>query len=435
LNVMIYVLYEILLHISLLILLPYFLFKMLFLGKYREGAWERLGLFGKDRLRAVSSGTVVWVHAVSVGEAKAAMPILKALKRLKPETRVLFSTVTATGNAVAEKDGRGLIDALIYMPFDMTWTISCVVKRVRPKAFVTMEKEVWPNLFRVMRKKAIPVIVANGAISDRSFKRYGLFGFFFKGVFGMVSAYCGQTPHDCERATALGVKEGNARVLGNVKFDITAPEGKASLDSLKASIGVDRTKRIIVAGSTHAGEEGLILTAFKRIRADLKDTRLVLAPRHPERFNDAFEKAVSFGFKVHRRSSGPLMEGADVALLDTMGELMSAYSFADIAIIGGTFVEGIGGHNLLEPAYYGVPVLYGPFLGVYKPMADLLEKGGGGARTPDAEALYDALKSLLTDDALRRRSGRFAEEVVRENRGASVRAAKVIEGFLKAHGR
>ncbi|MBI5826677.1 MAG: 3-deoxy-D-manno-octulosonic acid transferase [Deltaproteobacteria bacterium] len=425
---MTYLLYDILLHLSIIILLPYFVFKMFWVRKYREGIAERFGFIKGEKLGALGGSPVVWVHAVSVGETKAALPVLKLLKERRPGVRIVFSTVTQTGNRTAEKEGAGLIDALIYFPLDLSWVVKRVVSRLKPKVCVIVEKEVWPNLLRRLKGLDVPVVVINGTISERSFRRFLAFKFFFREVFGMVSLFSARTAEDRERAAAVGVKEDRAVATGNIKFDLKPPSADPSyLDSLKSSIGIDLRDRTIVAGSTHAGEEEIIIRVFSSLVDEFKGLKLIIAPRHPERFQEVEAIIKKSGAPYARRSRGG---AAPIVLLDTVGELMNVYSFAAVAFVGGSLVDGIGGHNLLEPAYFGVPVVYGSRLSAYLGMAEMLEAAGGGIRVGDEASFKAALKRLLSDDRFRASAGASARRVVEANRGAAVRTVAIIERFL-----
>ena len=426
---MAYFLYNLILHISALLLLPYFILKMLFARKYREGIPERFGFLNKRKLRNLRKGKVVWVHAVSVGETKAVLPVLRALKRGRPDVRILFSTVTATGNRTAAQEGKGLIDALIYFPLDLPWSIGRVAALVRPALFITVEKEIWPNAFRTMRKLGAPVVVANGTISERSAGRFRAFSFLFKKVFGDVSLFLARTAEDMEKAVAVGVPAENVELTGNLKFDLSPSiMDRQFVKNLKEVLGVRAGESLIVAGSTHPGEEEIVLSSYRALSGRMKGLRLIIAPRHPERFNDVESVIRKTGIPYARRSRGG---GAQIILLDSIGELMTVYSLSDISIVGGSLLPGVGGHNLLEPAYFGKPVIYGAHLTTYLGMAELLEKKGGGIRVRDEVELTEALQSLLSNEVLKKRTGALARGVVEENRGAAQRTTEAIEGLLR----
>lgn len=398
--------------------------------KYREGIPERFGLLDKGKLERLKGGPVVWVHAVSVGETNAVVPLLKSFKEKHPEAKVLFSTVTRTGNRVAASQGKGLVDALIYFPLDISWVVRRVVKMVGPCAFIVVEKEVWPNIFRTLNRSSIPIIVVNGTISDKSFKRFMRLKFFFRDVFGQISYFCARTDEDLVKAVKAGVREGSAEAVGNIKFDLKAPAASTeALESLKEALSIGPKDKVIVAGSTHRGEEEVILNAFKGLLKEIPGVRLILAPRHPERFGEVESIIKKSSLSCVRRTSGA-GACADVVLLDTVGELLTVYSFATAAIVGGSLVEGIGGHNLLEPAYFSKPVIYGGYLTTYLAMAEMLEAAGAGVRVNGESELAGALKKILTDNGLRERSGASARKVVEENRGAIKRTVEIIERFL-----
>ena len=437
-----YILYDILLHLSLLLLIPYFLFKMLFVGKYRKGILERFGFIDKEKIKNLTPNSelqapnrTIWFHAVSVGETKAVLPLLKRFKERWPDVKVIFSTVTNTGNTVAMREGAQWMDSLIYFPLDFYWVVSRVVERLGPDAFVVVEKEIWPNILRVFKKNKTPVLVINGVISDRSFKRYSFFEFFFRRIFGNISYFLSQTEQDRSRAVALGVEPARCLVAGNIKFDITPAEWPdEERGAFISGLNIKDSDKIIVAGSTHAGEEEIILDTFKRLKQEFPGLRLIIAPRHPERFKDV-EKLISEKcLSVIRRSTVSSASNLqpptsyDVILLDTIGELCNIYSLATAAFVGGTLVD-TGGHNLMEPAFYRKPVVYGPYLRGYLEMAEMLEKAGGGIRVNNGEGLFIKLRDLLNDKISRENTGMAAYGIVESNRGATEKCLKVLESL------
>lgn len=426
---MAYFLYNIVIHLSIIILLPYFFVKMLSAGKYREGVPERFGFVDRAKLKGLKGGRTLWVHAVSVGETKAVLPVVRLLKRRRPGLKVVFSTVTATGNRTAAQEGKGLIDALIYFPLDLPWAIGRVARTVRPAVFIAVEKEIWPNAFRTMNSLGAPIVMVNGTMSERSARRYARYSFLFRHVFSFVSLFLARTEGDLAKAVSAGVAAERCVVTGNLKFDLSPALMDSQFASkLREAIGAAPGTRMITAGSTHPGEEEMILEAFRILAAEFEGLRLVIAPRHPERFSEVEGLIKKSGLSYGRRSKGA---PGSVVLLDSIGELMTVYSFSDLAVVGGSLVPGIGGHNLLEPAYFGKPVVYGGHLTTYKGMAELLEEEGGGVRVGNKEELVEALRSLLTDELLMKRTGANAKRVVEENRGASERTAVAIERLLR----
>lgn len=433
-----YVLYDILLHITVVALSPYFLFKMVTARKYMEGIRERFGFFDAGKLDTLKGGPVIWVHAVSVGETKAVIPVLKLLRERHPGLKVLFSTVTATGNRTAASDGKGLLDSLIYFPFDISWVIRRVLRQTGPSVFITVEKELWPNLFRHLKASSVPVIVANGTISERSSGRYSRLSFMFRPLFESISFFLARTRDDLERAVSCGVSRDRAAFCGNLKFDLKASVvDPARIASLKSSLGITDTDTVIVAGSTHQGEEEIVLRAYSEC-ASSGALKLIIAPRHPERFAEVEALLKKRSLRYSKRSigmggggegGGTGKDTGSVVLLDTVGELMTVYSFSTVALVCGSLVPGIGGHNLLEPAYFSKPVVYGTHLTTYLGMAEMLEAAGGGVRAADGE-LGAVLKRLLGDATSRKTMGANAKRVVEENRGAAARTVEVIERFL-----
>ncbi len=432
---MIYTLYDIILHISVIVLLPYFVVKMLSEGKYRTGTPERFAIYKEEKLRALEGGDVVWFHAVSVGETKAVLPLLKLFKERHPEKRVVFSTVTPTANRVAKNEEPMLIDALIYFPLDLSWVVKRAVERLKPSLFIVVEKEVWPNVIHTLHQRGVPIVVVNGTVSERSFGRYKKLGFFFGDIFSSITRFCARTEEDRERAISLGVPPERAIVTGNLKFDIEEVKLKdTDAKTMREELGIGEEDPVIVAGSTHAGEEEILLDVFKRLKEHFPDLKLILAPRHPERFDEVETLLRASGVRFKRRTdSERLREKADVVLLDTIGELTLLYSLSTVAFVGGSLVEDVGGHNLLEPAVFSKPVIYGAHLKSYLYMAELLEKEGGGMRVEDKEALFSALCSLLADRDRCHSMGIAARRVVDKNRGATKKTLDIIEELLQTH--
>lgn len=412
--------------------LPYFLFKMVVKGKYRQGIKERFGLIDDVKINALKNGKVVWFHAVSVGETKAVLPLVKLLKSENPHIKILFSTTTPTGNKVAKKEGALFIDALIYFPLDLPSVMKRVIRLVDPTALIIVEKEIWPNAVRIFHNLSRPVIVVNGTISDKSFNRYKFFGFLFSKVFRSIDYFCARTESDGKKALRLGVEESKIFVPGNLKFD-SSPAGSdiSKGEALLKALSITKEDKVLVAGSTHEGEEEIILNVFKRLKNDFKNLKLIIAPRHPERFNDVEDLIKKKNFNMTRRSSASRDgEAPDVIMLDTMGELSWVYSMSTLSFIGGT-LKDIGGHNLLEPAYFGKPVLYGPYLKSYLYMAQMLEEAHASLRVIGEDDLYRKMKNLLEDQGLCAKMGKNASTVVESNRGVTRRTLDIIERILK----
>ncbi len=429
-----YLIYNIAIHIALIVLLPYYIFRMATSGKYREGLVERLGSIG-SKADVLGAGKRVWVHAVSVGEARAAMPLLRRIKEERPDIRIIFSTVTPTGQHVAKKEGDGLIELLLFLPLDFSWAIKAVLDKVRPDLFVIVEKEYWPNLIKMLDCRGVPVAVVNGTMSEGSFKSFKRFKFFAGDLFKRLSLFSARTELDARKARELGVPSQNIFTTGNMKFDMEATEDidDKALD-LAHTFGFGAGDIIFVAGSTHPGEEEILLKAFKRFRKKSHNLRLLIAPRHPERFNEVASIIEKSGLECVRRtrcSHGGCSEVAPVALLDTLGELFTAYALANIAFVGGSLVQGVGGHNLLEPAYFAAPVFYGPYISSCEEMASLIESADAGCRLPNAEALHAELELLLNDPTKRIRLGANGKALLEGLRGTTDKTFNMLMELIK----
>jgi 3-deoxy-D-manno-octulosonic-acid transferase len=408
---LLYLAYTLLLAAGLTLSVPFYLWKERGTGRYRRTFRERMGNL-PDEIRP-GPGPSVWVHAVSVGEVLAARPLVAALKQRLPGHRVVVSTTTLTGNAVAR---RGLgVDGLFFAPLDFPSAVRRVLDRVAPRLVVLVETELWPNLIHEARRRGARVALVNGRISPRSYPRYRLLRPLFRPVLAEVDAFLMQGESHAERVRAMGAPPDRVRVTGNLKFDaLEAPHASESLARVLS--GADGVP-LWVAGSTMAGEEEAVLAAFRSARAQAP-LRLVLAPRHPERFEEASAKALAAGFACVRRSAldGP-WRGGDVLILDTMGELAQAYGYATLVFVGGSLVPS-GGHNVLEAAVAEKAILVGPHMENFQEIADQFRAEAAFVQVGSEAELASAARELLGDDARRAELGRRARALVDRNRGA-----------------
>lgn len=383
--------------------------------------WLREKLGGIDIEQAGRHDATVWVHAVSVGEVIAAVPFLKAVKDRHPGLRVILSTVTDTGQAVARERVSAFAE-IVYLPFDLPFILNRLLRHIRPDALISVETEIWPNLFRVFRRSGIPVLVMNGRISDGSYRGYLKVRFFMRRVLGLVDALAMQERIYADRAIELGADPAKVLVTGNFKFDIRQPATvPAWAGGLKGPA--------ILCGSTHEGEEEIFLGSYALLRQEFPGLTLIIAPRHPGRFDRAEDLVRSRGFHCLRRSglTGGVPAGS-VVLLDTVGELAALYGACDIAVIGGSFVRH-GGHNPLEPAVWGKPILCGPHMENFPLVLDFYREGG--ARHTDRERLSSDLRSLLMSPEERRLMGEKAMRICGEKAGAVGRCVGILEDHLK----
>ncbi|MDD5255790.1 MAG: 3-deoxy-D-manno-octulosonic acid transferase [Candidatus Omnitrophica bacterium] len=395
--------------------------------KLHRGFVMRLGFLKKSVSTETAAARPVWIHAVSVGEAMVARRFLEEFRPKLPGKRFVFSTVTATGNAIA-KGMAEREDTVIYAPLDLSLIVEKAVSRIKPGLFICVETEIWPNLIACLRRKGIPVAVINARISDASFGGYRLFKFLFGRTFASLSLACAQTDLDRRRLAQLGVPEERIVVTGNMKFDFAARANPAASQILTASA----QELLWVCGSTHPGEEEVLTRVYKNVSARFPQLKLLIAPRHPERTPLVSQLLARHGFNPRRISQ--LTQGEvrlagsnEVYILDTVGELFSYYRQAAFVFIGGSLVKH-GGQNLLEPASLAKPVIFGPHMFNFRRIAELFLQNNAALMIRDAEDLEQKVTLLLTDIALREKLGQRAQKVMRENQGATKEtAARITE--------
>lgn len=414
------VLYSLALLLVLLIGAPYWLFRMAVSGKYREGLGERLG-FGARRLE--SGDPAIWVHAVSVGEVLAASRFIEELAT-RSGCRVVVSTTTRTGQQLARQ--RFGADRVFYFPLDFAFAVRVRLRVLRPRLVVLVESEFWPRMLAECRRAGVPVAVVNARISDRSWPRYHRLRFLWRKLLGGFAVVLAQSETDAARLRALGAS--NARVGGNLKYDIRVARPAKVTEALRANLPPGA--KVIVCGSTLAGEEGLLAGALP------SDAFMVIAPRHPERFDAAAAALVARGAPVVRRSQWMTASGSALAplkagtvfLLDSIGELASVYSLATVAVVGGgMFVPG--GHNPLEPAQFGVPVVMGPHYENFRGIVDAL-RAENAVAIVEPTALPQTLHSVLTDEPAAQAMGARARAVFEREAGATARAVEAVLAAL-----
>jgi 3-deoxy-D-manno-octulosonic-acid transferase len=396
-----YVLYNVLLTIVFAFAAPLLPFIWLLGPRYRDGLAQRFACYGKTLTSGLHDP--IWIHAASVGEVRAAGALVRALKTEAPERSIVISTFTATGNRVARQ--AGVADKVIFFPLDFSWIARRAVKRIGPSLLLFLETEIWPNLVRQAYRRGIPTILLSGRLSGKALSRYKLARPFFRHVLAQYSALGMQSPQDAERMLELGAPEKKVSVVGSLKF---AADGVVSG---RAAICSTPDRQIFVAGSSHRGEELVLLRALQLARAGTPGLMMVLAPRHPERFSEV-EKLLresSFSFERKTRLQPDQYFQKDVLLLDTVGELTEFFNAADVAFIGGSLVE-VGGHNILEPARCRKPVLFGPYMENFKTIAEGMKRNGGAIEVHDAEDLARVLAELLRDPQARQQMGQSAAD-------------------------
>ncbi|MCA1564985.1 MAG: 3-deoxy-D-manno-octulosonic acid transferase [Acidobacteria bacterium] len=434
-----YLLYSLLLTFAIFALLPLFLLDALRHGKYVAGLRERLG----DAPEVKRDGReIVWLHCVSVGETQAARPLVRALLERFPSHALVVSTTTLTGQRLAREVFRDDAAAVFYFPFDWAWSVRRSLRKLRPSLVLIMETELWPRFLRECQRRGVPVALVNGRISEKSFKGYRRLGGFIKRVVGALTLAVMQTEADAERIRALGLAPERTRVSGNIKFDADTGTGEQAVTiELRERFAFDDTRPLIVAASTHAPEEAITLDAFQKTCAALGGhgrPRLLIAPRHPERFNEIAALLEASGLRWARRSSPPRESdrACDVVLLDSIGELRGVYPLAALVFVGGS-IAPTGGHNVLEPAAAARCIVTGAHTFNFSSiMRDFLERDAlvqlPALTEADAPAaLAQIFRELLNTDERRQRTGERARAALEESRGATDATIKLLVPLLE----
>ncbi len=430
-----YFIYSLLLTIAFIIMMPRFVLDALRHGKYIAGIRERLGnLPATPR----DGQPLIWMHCVSVGEAEAGRPLIHALTNRFPAHRIVVSTTTLTGQAFARSAFQHQAAAVFYFPFDWAWTVRRALRALNPSAVLIMETEIWPRLLRECQRHEIPVALVNGRISEKSFRGYRRLGAFIRRAVNDLALALMQADADAERLRQLGFEK-EIRVTGNLKFDSAEVGTDQTLtEEFRKRFGLNGSARLIVAASTHEPEERVILEAFKIASAAQRGrVRLLIAPRHPERFSDVAELLRESGLAWVQRSDSSRQEdqNCQVILLDTIGELRSVYPLADIVFVGGSIATK-GGHNVIEPAAAGACVIVGPhtknFAAITKSFieSDGLIQLPNGTTEETSKILASVFNELLLDEEKRKQIAERGVSVCRQNRGATDRTVEMLAGIL-----
>ncbi|BBA32931.1 three-deoxy-D-manno-octulosonic-acid transferase domain protein [Methylocaldum marinum] len=390
---------------------------------YNRRWLERLAVYPSD-----PEPGVIWFHAVSVGEAEAAFPLIQAIKERFSGRTILVTATTPTGSARI-RQVLGETARHVYLPYDLPTCADRFIRHFHPVLGVVLETEIWPNLYHACGQRGIPLAIVNGRLSEKSARGYHRLRSLASESLSNVRLIAAQTPEDAQRYLAIGADPKSVTVAGNIKFDTEFPstvkvQAKVLRDTLFGS------RPIFVAGSTHPGEESQILNAFMMLRGEFPELLLVLAPRHPHRSDDILAECKKIGFAVRRRSEDTACdESIDVFLLDTLGELRNFYAASDVAFVGGSLVS-IGGHNVLEPALAGLPVLFGPHMFNFAEISRRLKECGGGIEVKNAEELVVWTGRLLADVGFRRETGEKGRRFVSSNQGAVRKIAGMLETLI-----
>ncbi|HEX8180947.1 MAG TPA: 3-deoxy-D-manno-octulosonic acid transferase [Pyrinomonadaceae bacterium] len=433
-----FLLYSLLLTLGILALLPLFLLKAVRHGKYVAGLGERMGGVAP----VVSGGRpIIWLHCVSVGETQAARPLVRALRTQFPTHALVISTITLTGQRLAREVFRDEAAAVFYFPFDWAWCVRRTLRAINPAVVLVLETELWPRFLRECQARGVPVALVNGRLSERSLRGYRKISGFIRQVVNMLALAIMQTEADAARLAALGLAPERIRVAGNLKFDAPAEESALALtDALRARFGFADERPLILAASTHAAEEAWLLAAFKSLRnaAQTRTARLLIAPRHPERFDEVAALVASSGLTYARRSAAATSAdpASDVILLDSIGELRAVYPLAALVFVGGSLVP-TGGHNVLEPAVHARCIVTGAhtfnFAAIVRDFLAqqaLVQLPKLAAQEVPA-ALARTFQELLADDERRCAFGTRALAVLTQNRGATARTVELLKALIR----
>lgn len=381
---------------------------LLFGERYKAGFGQRLGIYPRGVRRVFAASRAVWIHAASVGEVRSVEPLVRELRARAPQRKILISTFTATGNRIAA--GMVGVDAAIFLPIDCFWAVRRALTIFNPSVLMIIETEIWPNLLYHAYRRGVPAVLLSGRLSEKALTRYWPFRGLFRRALGFFTVMGMQSSADAARIIRLGATAAKVTVVGSLKY----ASGIANSAGVRIAGARGPRRLVLVAGSSHRGEEQILLEALHSVRADFPELVMVLAPRHPERFAEVEKLLVnsSFAFQRKSRLSGELYFEQDVLLLDTVGELADFFAAGDIAFVGGSLVDK-GGHNVLEPARYRKPILIGPFMTNFKAVADDLKRAGAAIEVRSAADLARAIRELLADAERRRRMGESAWQVAR----------------------
>jgi 3-deoxy-D-manno-octulosonic-acid transferase len=428
----VYTVYSLLSVAVFVLVSPWFLYQAIRYNKYIGTLRQRLGFL--PITFNVDGEDSIWIHAVSVGEALTARALASDLRARYPRLRLFVSTTTMAGQQVARRS-LPEADAVFYFPFDWAFIVNRTLNLVRPRLFIMMETEIWPNLLRLCRKRGVKTAMINGRISSRSYPRYRLVRPFFRRVLADIDRFCMQSEESVRRLLDLGADPGRVTVTGSLKFDSlelpSAPAHGKPRERVLRFFRLSPNRTVIIGGSTMKGEEAALLRAFARIKATLPSALLVLAPRAPERFGEVERLARDADFVTTRRSALPIdaEPRADVVVLDSIGELAQLYQLATAVFVGGSLADH-GGHNILEPAVFGKPVLFGPHMQNFREIADVFLANDAAIQVHTERDLDDVLLTLVGDPVRRAALGAAARALVEANRGAKTKTLDIIANLL-----
>jgi 3-deoxy-D-manno-octulosonic-acid transferase len=433
-STMLSLLYNFLLVVGMVLSLPITIVSALTFEKRQKTILKRLGIgFCPNRF----SRRPVWLHAISVGEILSAIPLAQSLKSRFPDYPLVVSASTHTGLEIAKKRLSKTCDAIFLFPYDFIWSVKKMINGINPAIFILFESDIWPNFLFEMKKRGIPVLFVNGRISPRSFKRYKKISFFMVWALSNFSRLCMQTQKDADRFATIGAPRERIQVTGNIKFDLPT---ETILDKerikLKESLGIGENSKILLAGSTHAGEEKCLTHPLKELKQRFSELVILIVPRHPQRAGSIKKLLAEAGLSstlktaLKPRAGGVHTNSPGIIIVDTLGELRRLYAIADTVFVGGSLIKH-GGHNPIEPAMFKKPILFGPHMHNFEWIANTLVRSKGAVMVEDAEDFLKAATRLLADPKEAKTVGEQAYKVLQKNRGAVEKTLKVIEEELR----
>ena len=425
-----YFIYNLFIYFLFPLILPYLILKSIKRNGSLSGISERFGYYPD-----INTGNkkVLWIHAVSVGEVIASIPLVLELKSRYPDYSLIMSTVTEAGRATAINK-IPFLNAVVYFPFDLHFSVKNAIDKIKPVVFVMLETEIWPNFLKGLNKRKIPAILINGRISDRSYKRYLSVRFFIKEVIKNISAFGMQSSADTERIITMGAVTERVVRTGNLKFEHEVRDVSSdTVKKLKGSLNITEDKDIIIAGSTHRGEDEEVIKAYLTISKAIRELPLlIIAPRHLDRLHEIEDILKRYNLSFIRKTmikKGEALSKYPVILLDTIGELSTLYSIASVVFVGGSLVP-VGGHNILEPALYKKPILFGPYMHNFKEIAEGFKNKKAAIEIPNSDEMAKEIINILSNPDIGKELGERGFSVVVENRGALKKSIKLIGRFL-----
>lgn len=422
------VFYELILWVLAIIALPKIVWNYCFKGKYQESLPKRLGISFPTVIKG--ERPLIWIHAVSVGEVKAIASLAKQLKQQPDNPMIVISSITETGHAEAKRC-LPEADHHFYLPFDLYGIIAPILKQVQPTKIILCETDFWYNFLRLAKRQGAEICVVNGKISERSMKRFKRFSFFSRPLFSLVDHFCLQSPLYAERFATLGIPKNKMVVTGNLKFD-SQPSAMSAEEkaAFKADLGIDEEDKVIVVGSTHDPEEKQLLEAMRTLWQHEPTLKVMIVPRHPERFKTVETLIKTLAIPYQRYSERHLIQTtpqASIILLDAMGLLGKCYQIATIAIVAGSFTKLVGGHNILEPLWFGIPMVYGPHMHGQPDLVEAVSMHAAGVQMT-VDELGGGLLRLLQDPAEADKLRKGAAQLIAAMQGATARTLEVVGG-------